>query len=70
MTTDDALTFLKENLGRVKFVSVYNTPRVVVWLPGWEGYYVERDTFIEAVIAAKERQEHVECAGTHDYRDA
>lgn len=56
---DEAIDFLRENNGSVRFIEIYGVPRVEVRLPGWGGYYVERDTFLDAVDAARSRHEFV-----------
>lgn len=55
-----ASIILSGNGATVEFVIVHAEPRVRVRFPGWGGYYVERDTLIEAAEAAEKRQRDIE----------
>lgn len=54
MDLNEAIDYLQKNQARITFLP---SQRVRIHLPTWSGYYVERDTIIEAACVVRERLE-------------
>lgn len=55
-----ACATLSENGATIDFITVHAAPRVRVRFPGWGGYYIERDTLVEAAEATAKRQSDIQ----------